>query len=68
MMDMTDMMAEMDSMSVMEMNNQSDSNDQYPDQDMIPSIYTKLFPGASNIFGKGETFMDLFDGDKYAES
>jgi len=68
MMDTIDTMAAMDSMSAAEMNDQSDLDDQYPNQDTIPSIYTELFPGASDIFGKGETFIDLFDGNEYAES
>jgi hypothetical protein len=28
--------------------------------------HTELFPGASEIFGKGKTYMDLFDDDEYA--
>ena len=29
-------------------------------------FYTDFFPGASKVFGEGETYMDLFDQDKYA--
>ena len=31
------------------------------------SFYTEFFTGASKVFGKGETFMDLFHEDKYAD-
>jgi hypothetical protein len=64
--DTTDTMAAMDPMDAMETDGANDpSDDQYPEQDAsIP--YTELFPGASEIFGKGKTFMDLFDDDEYA--
>jgi hypothetical protein len=32
-----------------------------------PSFHTSFFPGASEIFGKGENFTDLFHEDKYAD-
>ena len=42
-------------------------NDQLPKQEAaLPSFYTDFFPGASKVFGEGETYMDLFDQDKYA--
>jgi hypothetical protein len=30
-------------------------------------FYTEYFPGASEVFGQGDTYMDLFDQDQYAE-
>ena len=40
-------------------------NGQYPEQAAtIP--HTQVFPGASEIFGNGKTYMDLFDDDEYA--
>jgi len=58
----------MDPMYVIEMDGANDpSNDQYPEQNAtIP--HTELFPGASEIYGKGKTYMDLFDDDEYVEN
>jgi hypothetical protein len=57
--DATDMMDAMD----MDMN-----DDQYPEQHAtLPPIYTELYPGASDTFGQGETYMKLFDEDEHAE-
>ena len=30
-------------------------------------FYTEHFPGASDVFRQGDTYMDLFDQDEYAE-
>ena len=54
MMDMMDMMDIVDAMDAVD-----------PKQD---TTYAELFPGASESFGKGETFIDLFNGDEYAEN
>jgi hypothetical protein len=42
------------------------ADEQYLDHDTIPPYYTKLFPGSSESFGIGKTYMDLFDDDEYA--
>jgi hypothetical protein len=34
----------------------------------LPEFYTEFFPGASERFGPGDTFLDLFDKDEYAET
>jgi len=65
MMDTTDTMVAMDSMDVVEMNDPNDQPDDEQDAP-LPLHYTQLFPGASEIFGKGKTYMDLFDDDEYA--
>jgi hypothetical protein len=44
------------------------ADEQYLDHDTIPLYYTELFPGSSESFGKGKTYMDLFDDDEYAEN
>ena len=31
-----------------------------------PKYYTEVYPGAAQTYGKGPTFMDAFDGDRYA--
>lgn len=31
-----------------------------------PQYYTEVYPGAAQTYGKGPTFMDIFDGDEYA--
>lgn len=31
-----------------------------------PEYYTEVYPGAAQTYGKGPTFMDAFDGDRYA--
>ena len=28
--------------------------------------YMEVYPGAAQTYGKGPTFMDAFDGDRYA--
>lgn len=33
----------------------------------LPSHYSFSFPGASQSFGKGETFLDVFNKDQYAD-
>ena len=30
------------------------------------SYYTEIYPGAAQTYGKGQTFMDTFNADKYA--
>jgi len=32
-----------------------------------PPFYSVPFPGASQAFGKGETFLDIFNKDNYAD-
>jgi hypothetical protein len=56
-------------MSMMEANAMEIDNvgDQLPEQEAtLPSFHTDFFPGASKVFGEGETYMDLFDEDEYA--
>ena len=31
-----------------------------------PEYYTEVYPGAVQTYGKGPTFMDAFNGDRYA--
>ena len=65
-MDAMDPMEVMDPMDVTAMDGANDpSNDQYPEQDAT-ILHTELFPGASEIYGKGKTYMDLFDDNEYA--
>ena len=50
-----------------------DDNDQppQPGQDaMLPSFHMEFFHGSSKVFGRlgGETYMDLFNEDEYAEA
>jgi hypothetical protein len=35
--------------------------------DAVPPYTTDIFPGAAEIYGKGVTFMDLFDQDQHSE-
>jgi hypothetical protein len=35
---------------------------------VLPSNYSEFFPGASEVFGKEKTYMDLFDEDEYANA
>lgn len=45
-----------------------DNVDPLPDEDpTLPPFFTEFFPGASSVFGQGETFMDIFDRDEHAE-
>ena len=34
---------------------------------MLPSFYTESFLGSSEVFGYGETYVDLFNKDEYAD-
>jgi len=45
-------------------------NDQQPPkQEVTLSLYhTEFFLGASKVFGKGETYLDLFNKDKYEDA
>jgi len=44
-------------------------DDQLSHQDaMLAPFHTKFFLGAAKVFGNGETYLDLFDEDKYAEA
>ena len=56
------MMDVMDPMDVIKMDGANDPSNanQYPEQDTT-ILHTELFPGASEIYGKGKTYMDLFD-------
>jgi len=55
------MMDAVDPMDVIEMDGANN-----PSSEDATIRHTKLFPGASEIFGKGKTYMDLFDDDEYA--
>lgn len=37
------------------------------DEDETPENYTEMYPGAARVYGKGETLMDIFDRDEFAE-
>ena len=38
-----------------------------PEQDAtLPPFHTDFFLGSSKVFGKGETYLDLFNEDEYA--
>jgi hypothetical protein len=40
-----------------------------PEQEVVlPSFHTDFFQGSSKVFGNGETCLDLFDEDEYAEA
>ena len=47
-----------------------DINDQQPlkQEATLPLHHIEFFLGASKIFGKGETYLDLFNKDKYKEA
>ena len=45
-----------------------DVDNQVSELGVTSQFYTEYFSGASEIFGQGETYMDLFDADEYAES
>lgn len=64
-MDAIDPMDAMDPMDVIEMDGANDPSNAEQNA-MIP--HTELFPGESEIYGKGKTYMDLFDDDEYAEN
>ena len=64
-MDMVDTMDTVDTVDPMDAIEIDGAND--PEQDAT-ILHTELFPGASEIFGQGKTYMDLFDDDKYAEN
>jgi hypothetical protein len=34
---------------------------------VLPSFHTEPFDGAGQVFGSGDTFMDLFEEDGYAD-
>src|SRR6266542_895785 len=64
-MDPTAALDAMDAMDPMHGANDPFNANQYPEQDAT-ILHTELFPGASEIYGKGKTYMDLFDDDEYA--
>jgi hypothetical protein len=43
---------------------------QQPQQEAVslPSFHTESFLGSSEVFGNGETYVDLFDEDEYADA
>ena len=44
-------------------------DDQPPQQQaVLPSFHTESFLESSKIFGNGETYLDLFDEDEYADA
>jgi hypothetical protein len=48
-----------------------DDNDQPPQPEQeagLPSFNTEFFYGSSKVFGSGETYMDIFDEDQYADA
>lgn len=45
-----------------------DIDDQLPHLEAAPSFHTELFLGSSEIFGDGETYLDIFDEDEYADA
>ena len=51
----------------MEMDNRDDELPKQLKAAATSPLYTEFFPGASEVFGQGETFMDLFDKDEHAE-
>lgn len=36
------------------------------DDQPLPSFHAEFFQGSSEVYGKGETYLDLFDKDEYA--
>ena len=43
-----------------------DDNYRQPQEAALP-FFTEFFNGSSKVFGKGETYMDLYDEDEYAD-
>jgi hypothetical protein len=41
---------------------------QPPQQEAVLPFHTEFFLGSSKVFGNGETYMDIFDEDKYADA
>jgi len=35
---------------------------------VLPSFHTEFFLGSSKVFGNGETYLDLFNEDEYADA
>jgi hypothetical protein len=68
-MDTADTMDTVDTVDTMDTNDANhQSDEQYLEQDAtLPPLYTETFPGASEIFGQGETYMDSFDNDEHAD-
>ena len=44
-----------------------DDNDQAPQEAVLLPFFTDFFQGSSNIFRKGETYMDIYNEDEYAD-
>jgi hypothetical protein len=44
-----------------------DADNQASEPVVTSQFYTEYFPGVSEVFGQGDTYMDLFDEDEYAE-
>ena len=64
MMDATDATDAMDTTDAIDAIDMDDAND--PSKQDATILYRELFPGASETFGRGKTFMDLFDDDENA--
>jgi hypothetical protein len=57
--------------SLPEVDMEIDNNYQPPQPEqeaVLPSFHTEFFPGSAKVFGNGETYLDLFDEDQYAEA
>ena len=52
------------STNVMEVDN---VDNQVSEPVVTSRFYIEYFSGASEVFGQGETYMDLYDKDEYAE-
>ena len=52
-----------------DMENVDNIDDQPPQQEaVLPPFHTESFLESSKIFGNGETYLDLFDKDEYADA
>jgi hypothetical protein len=52
----------------MEIVNDIDQPPQLEQEAVLPSFHTELFLGSSKVFGNGETYLDLFNEDEYADA
>ena len=59
----------MPSLPDIDMENVDNIDDQLPQQEaVLPPFHTESFLKSSKIFGNGETYLDLFDEDEYADA
>jgi len=53
--------------SNMNIDSELDGINEYPPHSSSNSPFVEVYPGAGQTFGRGETFLDVFDADCHAE-